>query len=106
VQGQCSLSAVPARARARHLVRVEMHAVREPDLVEQPPAGLQIIEWAATVRSSQKRFSFPRLGEIRVQMNAGPCRELRALTHSRDVVTLNGEHGAKRHLRPSASGEG
>ena len=64
-----------ARARlaeARDLALVEVHAVREPDVVAEPAELLEVLDRAHAEALQAERLLLDGLGHVRVQPHAAP----------------------------------
>ena len=95
-----------ARARlpeARDLVLVEVHAVREPDVVAEPAdSSSRYSTGRAPEHLEAERLLLDRLGHVRVQPHAARAGVAPRVSAISSRVTLNGEHGASaiRHIEP------
>ena len=69
------------RAEARDLVRAQMDAVREPDVVAQPAEVLEVLHGAHAEALEAEDLLVERLGQVGVQAHAAAPRELRRLGH-------------------------
>ena len=68
-------------AEARDLALVEVHAVREPDVVAEPAELLEVLDRAHAEALAAERLLVDRLGQVRVQPHAAPAGELGGLGH-------------------------
>ena len=87
----------PKRAISRV---VEVHAVREPDVVAEPAELLEVLDRPHAEQLEAERLLLDGLGHVRVQADAALAGERGRLAPSARWVTLNGEHGASaiRHI--------
>jgi hypothetical protein len=69
------------RAEARHLARVEVHAMREPHVVAEPAELLQVLDGAHAEALQAEGLLVERLGKVRVQAHPTLARERRRLGH-------------------------
>ena len=82
---------------------VEVHRVRQPDVVTEPGERIEILHWRTAEPLGTVLLLVRGLGQMRVQPDSGAPRQFRCLGRS-SLVTENGEHGAT-PIRSIESGE-
>ena len=93
-----------ARARLTegpHVGVREVDAVCAPDVLGEPPDLLEVLDRAAAEELLAVLLLFDRLGEVRVELQPEPARELRRLLHQ---PLRHGERRAGRRDDPHEAG--
>ena len=94
--GQCA-TPVPRLAEARDLALVEVHAVREPDVVAEPAELLEVLDRPHAEELQAERLLLDGLGHVRVQPHAALAGELGRLGHQ---LARDAERRARRERDP------
>src|SRR2546425_3375381 len=75
----CDADAAPSELR--DVVRGEMYAVGEPDVVGEPAELLDVLDGRAAEALAGVRLFLAGLGQVRVQLESEPTGEFRGLSH-------------------------
>ena len=81
VGGRAVRDAGAGRAHPLRLAAVEVHAVREPDVVAEPAQAVEVLERPLPEALEAERLLVVGLGEMSVQAHAAGAGELRRLRH-------------------------
>ena len=88
----------PGLAEPRDLALGQVHAVREPDVVAEPPELLEVLDRPHAELLEAERLLLDRLGHVRVQPHAALTRERRRLGHQ---LARDAERRARRQRDPA-----